>query len=322
MIPNKISHGDEIRVIAPSRSLKIISKETIEIATKRLNDLGFKVTFGKNVFESDENFSSSVESRLYDLHEAFADKNVKGILTVIGGYNSNQLLDLIDYDLIKNNPKIICGYSDITALLTAINTKTNLVTYLGPHFSSFGMKHGFEYTLEYFKNILLNSGTFEIKSSPNWSDDLWFLDQEKREFFDNPGMFSINEGQAEGELVGGNISTFSLLQGTKYFPDLTGKILMLEAHSEVKDVHFDRLLQSLIQQPNFSEVKGIIIGMFQKDSQISNEKITKIIKSKPELDGIPVISGFNFGHITPIATLPVGGTVKISTQNRPYILII
>jgi muramoyltetrapeptide carboxypeptidase LdcA involved in peptidoglycan recycling len=106
MIPNKLKPGDEVRVIAPSRSMKIINNETREIATKRLTDLGLKVTFGKNVEICDDFTSAPVSARLEDLHDAFRDKNVKAILTVIGGFNSNQLLSGIDYELIKKNPKI------------------------------------------------------------------------------------------------------------------------------------------------------------------------------------------------------------------------
>ena len=105
IIPEKLKIGDEIRIIAPARSMGILTEETKSIANKRLADLGFKVTFGKHVDEIDEFNSSSIQSRLTDLHEAFADPNVKGILTVIGGFNSNQLLNYIDWDLIKNNPK-------------------------------------------------------------------------------------------------------------------------------------------------------------------------------------------------------------------------
>jgi len=311
IIPPKLKIGDEIRIVAPARSLKILSVETVQIATQKLESLGFKVTFGKNVANSDSNFSSSIEDRVSDLHEAFLDKNVKAILTVIGGYNSNQILDYLDFEIIKNNPKIICGYSDITALNTAIYTQSGLITYLGPHYSSFGMKYGFDYSIDYFKKALMIEGPFEINSSESWKDDLWFIDQEKREFIKNNPMYSINEGNAEGILVGGNISTFNLLCGTKYFPDLTDKILMLEAHSEVKEPHFDRLLQQLIQQPNFPKIKGLIIGMFQKDSQIDPEKLERIVKSKQELKLIPVIAGVNFGHITPIITLPIGGEIKI-----------
>src|SRR3989344_421404 len=112
IIPAKLKKGDEVRIIAPGLSFAILSEETIKIATGRLNELGLKVSFGKHIGEKDEFTSSSIESRLDDLHEAFSDKNVKAILTVIGGFNSNQLLRYLDYGLIKSNPKIFCGYSD------------------------------------------------------------------------------------------------------------------------------------------------------------------------------------------------------------------
>ena len=113
--PKKIMAGDEVRVVAPSRSLSIVSQEGIVQAKKRLEDLGLNVTFGKHVMVSDLHQSSSIEQRVNDLHEAFADPNVKGILTAIGGFNSNELLPYLDYELIRNNPKILCGFSDVTA---------------------------------------------------------------------------------------------------------------------------------------------------------------------------------------------------------------
>lgn len=184
IIPEKLKFGDEIRIIAPSRSMNILKEDVIKIAKSRLEDLGFKVSFGKNVKNSINNDykCASVEDRVNDLHDAFTDKNVKAILTVIGGYNVNQILDEIDYNLIKNNPKILCGFSDITALTNAIYTKTGLVTYSGVHFSSFGMKYGFEYSLEYFRRMFLTNEWIQIKSSKEWSNDLWFSNQENRMF--------------------------------------------------------------------------------------------------------------------------------------------
>ena len=164
MIPDKLKYGDEIRVIAPSRSMAIISEETINLAKERLENEGFKVTFGKNVMKIDEDFKcASIEDRINDLHDAFKDNNVKAILTVIGGFNSNQLLDYIDYELIKNNPKIFCGFSDITAMSNSIYAKTGLVTYSGVHFSSFGMKKGFEYSLNYFKKMFMQDQEINIQ---------------------------------------------------------------------------------------------------------------------------------------------------------------
>lgn len=142
IIPPKLRKGDEIRVIAPARSLSMISEESRAIANKRFEELGLKISFSKNCEVTDEFTSSSIEERIDDIHEAFLDNNIKGILTVIGGHNSNQLLSYIHYDLIQNNPKVLCGYSDITALSNAIYHKTGLITYSGPHYPTFGMMKG------------------------------------------------------------------------------------------------------------------------------------------------------------------------------------
>src|SRR3989338_4027187 len=168
--PAKLKKNDEVRIIAPARSLSIISKEIQEIANKRFFDLGLRLTFGKHVNETDEFNSSSIESRIEDLHDAFKDKNVKAVITIIGGFNSNQLLRYIDYKIIKNNPKIFCGYSDITALNNTFLKMSGLVTYSGPHFSSFGMLKGIDYTIDYFKKCLFSEDEFLIEPSEEWSD--------------------------------------------------------------------------------------------------------------------------------------------------------
>ncbi len=314
IIPPKLKEGDEIRIIAPSRSMSIISEDAKKIAQERLEKLRFKVSFGKNVNEQDEFNSSSVKSRLEDLHEAFKDKNVKAILTVIGGFNSNQLLSFINWELIKDNPKILCGYSDITALQNAIYQKTGLITYSGPHFSSFGMKKGFEYTEEYFKKCFLDGSPFEIKTSKEWSDDAWYKDQENRNFEKNEGYLVINEGEAEGTIIGANLCTFNLLQGTEFLPSLKDTILFIEDCVEGEDefvLNFDRDLQSIIHQPGFEGIRGIVIGRFEHNSGMTRDKITKIIKTKKELDNIPVIAYADFGHTYPITTFPVGGEAEI-----------
>ena len=311
MIPQKLKKGDEIRLISPSSSLSIISQGMRKIAINRLTGLGFKVTFSEHVEESNEFNSSSIKSRVDDLHAAFKDKNVKGILTTIGGFNSNQLLTYLDYDLIKKNPKVLCGYSDITALQNAIYKKTGLVTYSGPHFSTFGMLKGFEYTQEYFTKCLMQDKPFEILPSKEWSDDEWYRDQNNRKFVKNNGFKAINYGKAEGTLIGANLCTFNLLQGTDYMPNLKDKILFIEDDEESKPQHFDRDLQSLIHQSGFEGVKGLVIGRFQNASKISYELLTKIIKTKKELDHIPVVYGLDFGHTSPYLTFPIGGTISI-----------
>ncbi|KON87532.1 peptidase S66 [Sporosarcina globispora] len=314
MLAERLKPGDEIRVIAPSRSMAIIKGEQLRIAQERLNQLGFTVTYGKNADLHDDFFSTSIEERIEDLHDAFSDRNVKGILTVIGGYNANQLLKYIDFEIIKNNPKIFCGFSDITALQGAIYKKTGLITYSGPHFSSFGVKHGFEYTLDSFINAVTNDAPYEILPSSHWSDDPWYLDQEDRHFITQEGYMVIQEGEAEGKLIGGNLCTLNLLQGTDYMPSLHDSIVFIEDDEETHALSFDRDLQSLLHLPDAHGIKGILIGRFQKNSQVTEEALRKIINSKKELHGIPVIGNVNFGHVQPYATIPIGGKAVIKAQ--------
>ena len=318
MIPSKLKSGDEIRIVAPSRSLAIISKDTRIIGDARFKELGLKLSFGKHVNEMDDFASSSIKSRVQDLHDAFNDKKIKAIISVIGGFNCNQLLRYLDYELIKNNPKILIGYSDTTALQNAIYAKTGLVTYSGPAYSTFGMKKGFEYTLDYFKRCLFSNELIEIKPSVEWSDDTWYKNQESREFIKNKGFYVINKGT----IIGANLCTLNLLQGTEYMPSLEDSVLFLEDDEESNPLLFDRDLQSLIHQPGFNKVKGIVIGRFQKVSKVDYNLITQIIKSKKELDKIPVIYDADFGHTSPMITFPIGGTVEINASKNPSIKII
>jgi len=315
IIPDKLKIGDEIRIIAPARSLGLLSDETKAIADSRLKDLGFTVTFGNHVDELDQFASSTIESRIDDLHQAFADKNVKGILTVIGGFNSNQLLSYIDWDLIKANPKIFCGYSDITALNNAIFAKSGLVSYSGPHYSSFGQKLHFEYTLDYFKKCCMSDDAYTVLPSKEWSDDQWYKNQDDRNLVRNEGWLVINEGEASGTIIGSNLCTLNLLQGTDFFPNLKDTALFLEDDSESLSHTFDRDLQSLIHLPDFSEVRAIIIGRFQKASEMTNDKIIEIIRTKKELDSIPVVANVDFGHTDPRITFPIGGRVSVRTMD-------
>ncbi len=222
MIATKLKKGDGVRVIAPARSLAMpfISDELKKIAIKRFSELGLNLSFSKNVYEIDDFNSSSIESRVSDLHEAFSDKSIKLIITTIGGFNSNQLLDYIDYDLIKNNPKILCGFSDITVLTNAIYAKTGIVTYSGPHFFSFSDEKSFDYTLDYFKKCLFSKEPFDIKPSEKYSDEIWANEQLKINFIENEGFWIINEGIAKGKILGGNQCSFNLLQGTQYMPKI------------------------------------------------------------------------------------------------------
>jgi muramoyltetrapeptide carboxypeptidase len=325
MIPKKLKRGDEIRVVSPAVSLGVIPEDQRQTSIERFKKLGLKVSFATHATELDDRQSSSIVSRVDDIHEAFRDPNVKAVITTLGGFNSNQILRDLDYDLIGSNPKVFCGYSDISALHNAIYTKTELVTYYGPHFLTFGMLKGNDYTMDHFKKCLMETGPIEIGTSEHWSDDLWFLDQENREFHKNEGYLVINEGEASGRLLGGHLGTLALTFGTEYMPDLTDSILFLEEDDTYREntlPMFDRLLQSLIHQPNFSSVKGIVIGRFQKRCLVSDEKLIEIIKSKKELKSIPVIANVSFGHTSPIFTFPIGGQGRLTAHGEKVEIVI
>ena len=311
IIPKKLKQGSHIRVVAPARSMGIVSQDVREVATKSLTNLGFIVSFADHVDEVDQFNSSSVKSRAEDIHQAFSDKQVDGIFTAIGGYNSNQLLDVLDYTCIANNPKIFCGFSDITAVANAITAKTGLVTYSGPHFSTFGMEKGLEYTVDYCIKALVQSAPFTLSPSDHWSDDQWYLDQENRKFVPNEGYWVLQKGYGYGRLVGGHLRSLVSLQGTAYWPELQDSLLFIEEDAEINPQLFDRLLQSLTQQFNFDGVRGILIGRFQKKTEMTRQILQEIVTSKPALDGIPIVANVDFGHTTPIVTLPIGGVAEV-----------
>lgn len=322
--PKKLQKGDSVRIIAPSNSLAFISEPTREIATGRLQELGLSVSFGKHVEERDEFSSSSIASRISDLHEAFADPSIKAVFAVIGGYTANQLLNSIDWELIRNNPKIFIGYSDTTVLQNAFFAKTGLVTYSGPAYSTFGQKLHFEYTLETFKKCLMGEDSFAITPADAWTDDAWYLNQDDRHPIKNEGWYAISEGSVSGIILGGNLSTFRLLQGTEFFPNLTDSILFLEDDEASSYAEFDRNLQALVHAPGFNRVKGLVLGRFQNKSNISKENIERLILTRKELSALPVLANVDFGHTSPIFTFPIGGkaTIEVSSQGVSNITIV
>lgn len=299
MFAKKLEYRDEIRVIAPSRSLSVIRENVFEEAVSYLKEKGFNVTFSKNSRKIDKFNSSDIYSRVSDLHEAFLDDNVKAVMTCIGGFNVNQILDKIDYSIIEKHPKILCGYSDITALLNAVYAKTGLVTYHGPHFSTFGFNVCRKYTSDSFFNCVVNAE--EITLSPS---------EEAKQYH------IIQSGCCEGQIIGGNLCTLNLLQGTPYMPDITDKILFLEDDNimgKYFPYEFDRNLQSLLQTVNGNKIKGIVFGRFSEDCGLNDDIISDIVKNKIN-DNIPVLYNVDFGHINPMITFPIGGYAEISAQ--------
>ncbi len=325
MLAPLIRKGDTVRIIAPARSMALpwIGDDLKKLAQERLEALELHVTFGKYVNDFDAFHSSSIEHRIADLHDAFADPAVTLILTVIGGYNSNQLLQYIDYDLLKQNPKRLCGFSDITALSNAIYAQTGLVTYSGPHFMSFGQKLGFDYTQDAFVRCHFSDTPYSIEPSEQYIDGRWANNQDHPNFISNKGWLVLQEGEAEGTVIGGNLGTFHLLSGTPYLPQPEGDmILFIEEDSEDKDVGFDRHLQAIVQQAWFSRVRAVVIGRFEKAGEMTDEKLTLCLRSKAELRHLPIIANVDFGHTTPLTTFPIGGRCRVKASAASNIEII
>ncbi len=307
MIAQKLKQGDEIRVIAPSRSLAAVWVEKYEKALAYLESQGFKVTFSKHCREMDEWNSSSIQSRVDDIHEAFLDDNVKAILTAIGGFNVNQILEHIDYDIIRQHPKILCGYSDITALLHAVYAKTGLVSYHGAHFSTFGFDLEAEYTQKAFFDCVKNNDNITIHPS-----------QAAKKYT------IIQQGTCEGTIIGGNLCTLNLLQGTQFMPQTDDVVLFLEDDNITGNYfvyEFDRNFQSLLQAYGTDKIKGVVFGRFDDSCKMNADVIRSIIADKLPKD-IPVIYGADFGHVFPMITFPIGGKVRVEAFDDPVIEII
>ncbi len=321
IIPERLKKGDKVMVIAPARGIKIIGQDARAIAKERLESLGLEVVFAPNTTDDNWDYmgSASIEKRVEDIHTAFADKSVKAIMTIIGGANSNQLLKYLDYELIKNNPKIFCGFSDITALENAILSQTGMVVYYGPHFSSLGMKYGCDYTFEHFAKMLVTDGKDKITPSEIWSDDLWFLNQEKREFEANEGYWNIRNGEASGTIIGGNLCTFNLLLGTEFRPAFPKDTILFIEDTEASSLaDFERNLQALLHQPDFANVKSLVIGRFQKGSKVTREGLEYILNAKAELKELPILANVDFGHTAPLLTIPLGGTAFLKDGKLSY----
>lgn len=306
------------RIISPSASGEVLSKETIEVAIDNLKNFNIHCYFSENFKHRHVCTSQLVLNKAKDINDAYADPAVDLIFSAIGGHSSNRVLDYLDWGLISSNPKPLCGFSDITILLNAIHAMTGQTTYLGPHFSTFGMKKGLEYILRYFELAVLVGNDYALEASPQWSDDKWYLDQENRTFFDNEGPIIINGGESTGKIVGGNLCTLNLLQGTNYMPDIDGAVLFLEDDALFGGFslqEFERNLQSLLSQASCRNIAGLLVGRFQTESKINIQDLTELLKSFAQLNSCPIICNLDFGHTTPMFTVPIGGTCHISAND-------
>ena len=292
--PPRLQKGDQIGLITPA---SYIDDEGLEEAVNNLEKLGLKVVKGKHLRAQYGSMAGTDAERLADLHSMFANPDIKGIWCARGGYGAARLLEHIDYELIRQNPKVLVGYSDITALHCAIWEKTGLVTFHGP----VGNSTLTDYTLEQVQSILFNpQETHKITISEAQLSEVLSDDAYK------PG--SIVPGQAEGELIGGNLSLLASLAGTAYLPDVKGKLVFIEDIGE-KPYRIDRMLTTLHQAWPLRDAAGIALGVFTDCEASSGSRslsLQETLRDRLGNLGIPVYYGISFGHVDNMTTLPVG----------------
>ena len=307
----KLKKGDHIRVVSPSSSIQSIGGFDANVRAKeKLEELGFNVSFSSNYFEHDLFDSASIASRVEDLHEAFVDPSVDAILATMGGFNCNELLPYLNYDLIAQNPKIFCGYSDTTALLNAIYAKTGMQTYMGPSYSSFKMKEGQEYQSQSWLNAVTQDD-YDLVPSKEWSSDPWYDPTKPRHFM--PTEWKVyNAGSASGTIIGGNLSTFALLRGTPYAPQVENYVLFVEEAEGYPPEHFLREFAALLQA--YPNPQAVIIGRFPKECEMTEEILLAILDKHPLLKTIPVLYDVDFAHTQPLFTITIGGQVTLDTE--------
>lgn len=306
----KLTKGDHIRVLSPSSSIaRLGGRQANQAAQDRLEEMGFRISFSKNYDESDLVASASIKSRVEDIHEAFADKTVDAILATIGGFNANELLPYLDYELIARNPKIICGYSDTTALLNGIFAKTGMKTYMGPSYSSFKMVEGQAYQSQMWLQALTEKA-YDLTPSREWSSDPWFDPTLPRTFFKTEWKV-YTPGRASGTVIGGNLSTFGLLRGTPYAPQVEDYILFLEEAEGDDYIEFMRNLAAILQA--YPTPNALVLGRFPKECQMTEDLLMFILDKHPVLKTIPVLYDTDFAHTQPLFTVTIGARAVIDT---------
>ncbi|SHK11942.1 S66 peptidase family protein [Paramaledivibacter caminithermalis] len=301
--PRPLKYGDTIGVIAPSGHY--YNEEKIDMGKKTLEDMGFKVKIGRSCYEAYGYLSGKDEIRAYDLNSMFEDKEIDGIICLRGGYGTSRILDKLDYEVIKKNPKVYVGFSDITATHIALNQICDLVTFHGPMVTS----HMIDDLDNFTKNSLLNL----------------VMGKEESRCLNNPESEEIGclyGGKAEGRLTGGNLTLICNTLGTPYEIDTKGKILFIEEIRE-EPYRIDRMLTQLCLAGKLQDANGIILGDWK---ECIAERPERSLTLMQVFDDIikplkkPTIYNLKSGHCSPMMTLPMGVMVSIDTFKGEIIL--
>lgn len=300
IIPEKLKIGDTIGVVSPSNPIIDENVEEIQKAKEIVEKLGFKVKFSKNLFLNTNKYSATAKEKAEDINDMFRDKEVKIIWCAKGGENSNSTFEYLDYELIKQNPKIICGYSDITSITNIITEKTGVVTFSGTNFKTIATDET-DYSLkEVLKRFV--EGSLEFGETEE-------------------GYKMIRDGVAEGELIGGNLSLTRAMVAGKYSIDFTDKILFLEELGfETDPALASNFLYYMKQNGVFDKIKGIWLGNYTHESGVKLEEILLDVLGN-EFKG-PIIKSENFGHIEKKTVIPIGIRARIDTSESVKIRLL
>ena len=299
--PRALREGDVAGLITPATYVS--DPDALETAERTIKYLGLKPRLGRNVRRRNGYLAGTVEHRLEDLHAMFSDPEVKAVFPIRGGYGSPHLLDRIDYDLIRRNPKVFAGYSDITAMHLAIHKKTGLVTFHGPSpLSSFP-----EYTLEHLRRALFDPKPLGALTNP----------AETNQLRPRHTLRTIRPGVAKGRLVGGNLSLIVAMMGTPFEIDTRGAILFIEDVGE-QPYQIDRMLTNLRLSGKLQAAAGIVVGECSdcgprdyKPSFASTLSLGEVLDEILSGLIVPVMTGLTIGHTADQLTLPLGVTATL-----------
>lgn len=318
--PTHLKIGDIIGIVSPSSTIKNFPRR-LSRGIKNLEKLQLKVILGKNVKKSFGHNAGTPEERAEDIHSMFANPSVKAVICSTGGLNANAVLPLLDYNLIRKNPKIFCGYSDITILNNAIFHKIGLVTFNGPMvlptFGEFGGAH--KLTIDYFKKALFSNKSIGLlNSTKEFSDEnlLWEIkDNRPKKMRLADRMYGLTNGEGQGMLLGGNLTALCFLGGTQFLPNFTDSILFLE-DAEESTASIERKFFYLEQLGILEKIKGMMFARpYQFFIDLKERTLNQILKYFGEKYDIPVAVNLDFGHTSPMITLPLGINAKISVND-------
>jgi len=297
IFPEKLKIGDTIAIIAPSGP---VSKEAADSCKKLVEDMGYKVKMGKCVYRSIHGYSAGTgEEKAEEINQMFADKEVNAIWCIRGGDTSSHAMDKIDYEIIRNNPKIFVGYSDITSLHVNFNQKCDLVTFHGPMVKSNMLNDYDNFTKNSFEKAL-NMENELVLENPSGED-----------------LKVMVEGYTEGIIVGGNLALLTSMIGTPYEVDTKGKILFIEEVDEAVR-RLDRMIYQLKYSGKLDDAAGIIFGDFTDCTNEADNKYTVVEMLKDVLADYkkPVMYNIKSGHCYPTATIPFGTICVMDTKNK------